>query len=89
MPGTDPVVADGLRRVQLTIDEDGRGVFQESGVPFDVRVTRNGDDLNLEVLAVANVGASKQPPDLTRPHTFRLLPDGSLEGEGVALKRFP
>ena len=88
-PGTDPAVADQLRRVQLTIDEDGRGVLQESGISFDVKVIRDGDELHLEVLAVANIGTKGQPSDMTRPFTFHVLPDGSLEGEGARLRRFP
>jgi hypothetical protein len=85
--GTDPAVAAQLRRVELRIDEAGKATLEDSGIPWEGLVTRNGDRLAFEVLAVSGVGISKQPSDLARSLEFDLLPDGAIEYGGVRLTR--
>lgn len=86
-PGTDPVVAAQLRRVVLKIDDSGNATLKDGGIPWEGHVTRNGDALDFEVLALSGVNIAKQATDLPRTLTFRVLPDGGIDYGGVRLAR--
>ena len=88
-PGTDPVVAAQLRRVVLTIDPDGTATLEDGGMPYDLKATRSGDRLSLEVRAIANKNASRQFPGVPLTATFDILADGTLRSGDLVLRPSP
>jgi hypothetical protein len=84
--GTDPVIADQLNRVLLTIEAGGKATLEDGGIPFDGAVTDNGVRLEFEVLAISGVNIAKQPPDSPRQFVFQK--DGeNLIFDGTTLEK--
>ena len=88
-PGTDPVVAAQMRRIVLTIGDGGKTTLEDGGIPWEGLLTRHGDRLDFEVLAVAGVNVAKQAADLPRRLELRVLDDGALEYANVRLRKTP
>ncbi len=75
-PGADPLVAEQLRRVRLTIDESGNGNLEDGGIPTEGLVSWEGDRLKFEVVAKLGVNIAKQPP--TEPRWLYFKPEGNI-----------
>jgi len=88
-PGADPVVANQLARVVLTIHEDGKAALEDGGLPFEGQVSRRGADLNFEVLAVAGKNIERQPVEVPRHLKFSVRKDGGIDFGDVQLVRQP
>jgi hypothetical protein len=54
------VVAAQLRRVLLTIAEDGKTTLENGGVPVEGQASRQGDKIDIEVLAVSGTNVERQ-----------------------------
>ena len=85
--GADPLVLSELRRVVLEIGADGNAKLKDGGIPWEGRMTREGDDLRFEVLAIAGVNVEKQPTGTPRRLEFRLLSDGRIRFGDALLQR--
>lgn len=80
-------MADQLRRVTLRIDEGGKGLLEDGGIPYEGQFRRGGDRLDLEVFAVNGINVAKQPPGVPRALRFDVLPNGAIQYDGTRLER--
>lgn len=86
-PGADPVVVEQLSRVELTIKPNGDAVFIDGGLPYEGQITRRGDGLHFETLAVMGINISKQPAEVPRSLEFKMNKNGSIAIDGTALTK--
>ena len=77
-PGADPVIVNQLRRVDLTIADDGKAVLEDGGLPREGQMSRDGEKLKFEVLTVYGRNVELQPPDQPRSFYFQLKKDGTI-----------
>lgn len=80
-------MADQLRRVVLTIDDSGKGNLEDGGIPWEGLVSRSGDRLDFEILAVSGINIAKQSSDYPRQLRFRIESDGTILFGDVRLRR--
>ena len=73
--GTDPLIADQLRRVILKIDESGNGNLDDGGITSEGLVSWEGDRLKFEVVAKLGINIAKQPSG--EPRWLYFKPEGS------------
>jgi hypothetical protein len=86
-PGTDPIVAMQLRRLQITLDAEGNATLEDGGIPSEGRASRRGDTLTVDLLAVSGINIDRQPADFPRSRTLRVVDERTLELDGVRLVR--
>ncbi|RYG23720.1 hypothetical protein EON82_13145 [bacterium] len=86
-PGTDPVIANQLRRVVVTIAEDGKATIENGGLPMEGLASRRGDTLAIEVLAVSGINIEKQPPEVPRRLELKIEFEDKLRFGDAVLNR--
>ena len=86
-PGTDPAVADQLRRVELVLKGEGDAVLTDGGIPYEGRANRRGDALTMDVLAINGVNIDRQPVGTPRTLMFEVGADGTITYDKVTLRR--
>ncbi|GEM_PF-6196402 len=86
-PGTDPAVADQLRRVELVLKGEGDAVLTDGGIPYEGHANRRGEALTMDVLAINGVNIDRQPAGTSRTLTFAVSADGTITYDKVRLKR--
>lgn len=87
-PGTDPVVARQLRRVVLTLTEDGKVNLEDGGLPIEGLASRQGDKVGIEVLAVSGVNVARQQ-QVPRSLSLTIVNDDTLRLGDATLARVP
>lgn len=88
-PGADPIVAGQLERVDVKIDEDGKTVVEDGGIPYEGHAHRDGDRMIVEIDNVSGISIDRQDNAIPRTLEFRLESDGTLRYGPVRLSRMP
>ena len=86
-PGTDPAVADQLRRVTLVLKGEGDAVLTDGGIPYEGHASRHGDALTVDILAINGINIDRQPVGTPRTLTFEVGADGTIGYDKVTLRR--